>query len=74
MSPVALSSSFLRSLFKNLMSNNSGDATKALPCLEMVFTTLDDVVVLTRVFFEKVSMSQSVASTVSMAGDFPARG
>lgn len=72
MSPVALSSSFLRSLFK--MSNNSEDATKALPCLEMVFTTLDDVVVLTRVFFEKVSMSQSVVSTVSMAGDFPARG
>ena len=56
------------------MSNNSGDATRALLCLEMVFTSADYVVVLTRVSFEMVSMSQSVASTVSMAGDFPVPG
>ena len=56
------------------MSNNYGDATKAFPCLEMVLTSPGDVVALTRVSFVIVSTSRSVASTVSITGDFPVPG
>ena len=50
------------------MSNNSGEATKAFPCV--VLTSPDDVAALTRVSFVIVSTSHSKASTVSIAGDF----
>ena len=66
MSPVALSSLFLNNLFR--MSNNSGKATKAFPCV--VLTSPDDVAALTRVSFVIVSTSRSEASTVSIAGNF----
>ena len=56
------------------MSNNSGDATKAFPCLEMGLTSHDDVVALIRVSFVIVSTSHSVTSTVSITGDFPVPG
>ena len=48
------------------MSNNSGEAMKALPCFDRVFTKPAEVVALTRVSLEMQS--------VSIAGDFPVPG
>ena len=56
------------------MSNNSGNAIKGSPRLEMGLTSPDDVATLTRVSFMIVSMSRSMASTASIAGDFPVPG
>ena len=56
------------------MSNNSGDVIKGSPRLEMGLTSPDDVATLTRVSFMIVSTSRSMASTVSIAADFPVPG
>ena len=53
------------------MSNSSGDARKAFPCLEMVFIKPGDVVALTGVSLLVQSMSRRTARTVFTAGDFP---